>query len=317
VVALADEAPVAALADRVQPTVRIAAIDVGTNTALLTVADGARAIDERAEIVRLGEGLDRTGRLDEAAIARTVAVVARFAEAIDGHGCARVAAVTTEAVRKAANGGDFVARASAVLARVGARMEVIDGEREARLSWRAVSGSFPSLVGARSVVDIGGGSTELIVGDREIDRVMSLPIGSVRLTERIVAHDPPTAEEAARLTATVDEALAAAPVPRGTLVGIAGTVTTLAAMAQRLGSYDAERVHGSTLSRAAVEALVASLGSTPLADKRRTPGLDPKRADVIWAGAVILARVMARGNIDECLVSDRGIRWGLVYELAG
>ncbi|HEX8951715.1 MAG TPA: Ppx/GppA family phosphatase, partial [Polyangia bacterium] len=257
---------------------RVAAIDVGTNTALLTIADGDRAIEERAEIVRLGEGLDQSGRLADAAIARTVAMVAEFAAAIARHGCDRVAAVTTEAVRKAANGGDFVARASAALAPVGGRMEVIDGEREARLSWRAVSGSFPSLTGPRTVVDIGGGSTELIVGEREVEGVVSMPIGSVRLTERIVAHDPPTADEAARLVATVDEALAHAPAPRGALVGIAGTVTTLAAMAQRLDSYDAARVHGSKLTRAAVDALVDTLGRTPLADKRRTPGLDPKRA---------------------------------------
>jgi exopolyphosphatase/guanosine-5'-triphosphate,3'-diphosphate pyrophosphatase len=296
---------------------RVAAIDVGTNTALLTIAEGGRAIDERAEIVRLGEGLDRTGRLTDEAIARTVAVVAEFADAIARHGCERVAAVTTEAVRKAANGGDFVAQASALLARVGGRMEVIDGEREARLSWRAVAASFPALTGARTVVDIGGGSTELIVGAQEVEGVLSLPIGSVRLTERIVAHDPPTAGEAARLIATVDEALAEAPAPRGALVGIAGTVTTLAAMAQRLASYDGARVHGSTLSRATVDGLVAELGAMPLADKRRTPGLDPKRADVIWAGAIILARVMARAGVGECIVSDRGIRWGLIDELGG
>ena len=296
---------------------RVAAIDVGTNTALLTIAEGERPLEERAEIVRLGEGLDRTGRLKEEAIARTVAVVGEYARAIARYGCDRVAAVTTEAVRKAQNGGELVARASEALAPVGGRMEVIDGEREARLCWRAVAGSFPSLAGPRTVVDIGGGSTELIAGERNVDGVISLPIGSVRLTERIVAHDPPTADEAARMVATVDEALTRAPKLRGALVGIAGTVTTLAAMAQRLDTYDATRVHGSRLSRAAVDALVASLGTTPLADKRRTPGLDPKRADVIWAGAVILARVMARAGADECIVSDRGIRWGLIYEVLG
>jgi len=295
---------------------RVAAIDVGTNTALLTIAEGDRSIVDRSEIVRLGEGLDKSGRLKDEAIARTVAVGEEFAQAIARHGCGRVAAVTTEAVRKAANGGDFVARASAALAGVGGRMQVIDGEREARLCWRAVAGSFPSLSGPRTVLDIGGGSTELIVGERDVEGVISLPIGSVRLTERIVAHDPPTLAEAQTLAATVDAALASAPAPRGTLVGIAGTVTTLAAMAQRLDSYDAERVHGSTLTRAEVDTLAAMLARTPLADKRRTPGLDPKRADVIFAGAVILARVMARAGVDTCIVSDRGIRWGLIYEIA-
>src|SRR6185369_2405320 len=188
-----------------------------------------------------------------------------YAEAIARHGCTRVAAVTTEAVRKAANGGDFVARASEALAKVGGRMEVIDGEREARLCWRAVSGAFPSLAGPRTVVDIGGGSTELIVGERAVEGVISLPIGSVRLTERCVAHDPATNDDAARLAATVDEALTQAPPLRG-----------------------------------------------PLVAKKRMPGLDPKRADVIYAGAVILARVMARTGAAECIVSDRGIRWGLI-----
>jgi exopolyphosphatase/guanosine-5'-triphosphate,3'-diphosphate pyrophosphatase len=309
VVAVADEALSAGM--------RIAAIDVGTNTALLTIAEDGRPLEERAEIVRLGEGLDQSGRLKDEAIARTVATVAGFAAAIARHGCDRVAAVTTEAVRKAQNGADFVARASEALAPAGGRMEVIDGEREARLCWSAVAGSFPSLRGPRTVVDIGGGSTELIVGEEGVEGVVSLPIGSVRLSERIVAHDPPTADEQARLAATVDEALAGAPALRGALVGIAGTVTTLAAMSQRLDTYDATRVHGSRLSRDAVEALVASLAATPLADKRRTPGLDPKRADVIYAGAVILARVMARAGAGECIVSDRGIRWGLIYELAG
>ena len=294
---------------------RVAAIDVGTNTALLTVADGPSAIEERAEIVRLGEGLDRSGRLKDEAIGRTVAVLEEFARAIARHRCDRVAAVTTEAVRKAANGADFVARATAALAPVGGRMEVIDGEREARLSWRAVASSFPALRGPRTVVDIGGGSTELIVGEREVEGVVSLPIGSVRLTERLVAHDPPTADEAAALERTIDDALAHAPAPRGALVGIAGTVTTLAAMAQRLDTYDAALVHGATLPRAEVDRLVAMLGRAPLADKRRTPGLEPKRADVIFAGAVILQRVMARAAADACVVSDRGIRWGLVYEL--
>jgi exopolyphosphatase / guanosine-5'-triphosphate,3'-diphosphate pyrophosphatase len=293
---------------------RVAAIDVGTNTALLTVTDGDRPVEERAEIVRLGEGLDRSGRLKDEAIARTVAMVGEYADVIARHGCERVLAVTTEAVRKAENGGDFVARASEVLARVGGRMEVIDGEREARLCWRAVAGSFPQLHGARTVLDIGGGSTELIVGEHAVEGVISLPIGSVRLTERLVAHDPPTADEHAQLVATVDAALAQAPAPRGTLVGIAGTVTTLAAMAQRMTDYDGARVHGTRLDRATVDGLVDMLATTPLADKRRTPGLDPKRADVIFAGAVILARVMARAGADACVVSDRGIRWGLIYE---
>jgi exopolyphosphatase / guanosine-5'-triphosphate,3'-diphosphate pyrophosphatase len=299
---------------------RVAAIDVGTNTALLTIADvdkgGAVAVEERAEIVRLGEGLDRTGRLSPPAIARTWAVLDDYVARIAASGCTSVRAVATEAVRKASNGSDFVAGANTRLGSVGGTLEVIDGEREARLSWRAVRASFPALAGPRTVLDIGGGSTELIVGEHEVGSMVSLPIGSVRLTERLIAHDPPSDEERARVAVAVDEALAAAPQPRGALVGIAGTVTTLAAMAQRLTDYDGARVHGTRLLRRTVDEMVAMLGATALADKRRTPGLDPGRADVIFAGAVILQRVMDRAGADECIVSDRGIRWGLIDELS-
>jgi exopolyphosphatase/guanosine-5'-triphosphate,3'-diphosphate pyrophosphatase len=300
---------------------RVAAIDCGTNTLLLLVAervgDEVVAVEERAEIVRLGEGLESSGVLGEAAMARTLAVLEQYAGRIAALGCARVAAVATEAVRQAKNGAAFIAAAAEVLARVGGRIDIIDGEREARLSWRAVQASFPSLLGARTVLDIGGGSTELLVGVDEVDGVTSLPIGSVRLTERLLHHDPPTAEERAQLSRAVDEALQSAPAPRGTLVGIAGTVTTLAAMAQSLVVYDGARVHGARLDRATVDAQVEMLGTTPIADRRRTPGLDPKRADVIFAGAVILQRVMVRAGVDALLVSDRGIRWGLAYELIG
>jgi exopolyphosphatase / guanosine-5'-triphosphate,3'-diphosphate pyrophosphatase len=302
-------------------SLRIAAIDIGTNTALLTIADvgdgGAVAVEERAEITRLGEGLDKTHRLAAGAVARTVGVLRAYGERIEALGCDRVVAVATEAVRKAINSGEFVGEADAILGNFAAELQVIDGEREARLCWRALASSFQGLSGPRTVLDIGGGSTELIVGERDVDAVVSLPIGSVRLTERLVAGDPPSADERARVAEAVDAALAEAPALRGTLIGIAGTVTTLAAMAMKMDSYDGGRVHGSTLSRATVDELVERLGTTPLADKRRTPGLDPKRADVIYAGAVILARVMARAGAAECLVSDRGIRWGLIYEAMG
>jgi exopolyphosphatase/guanosine-5'-triphosphate,3'-diphosphate pyrophosphatase len=300
--------------------VRVAAIDIGTNTALLTIADvdGGRAVpvEERSEIVRLGEGLDKSGRLATAAIERTVAVLREYAERIERHGCDRVVAVATEAVRKAVNQDAFVQEADAILGRFATRLEVIDGEREARLSWRAVAESFPELVGARTVLDIGGGSTELLVGAQQVEQVVSLPIGSVRLTERLIGGDPPTEEERRRVVATVDEALAEAPAPRGALVGIAGTVTTLAAMAQALEVYDGAKVHGTRLSRGKVEELAEKLGRTAVAERRKMAGLEPKRADVIYAGAVILARVMDRAGVEECLVSDRGIRWGLVWEVA-
>lgn len=300
---------------------RVAAIDCGTNTLLLLVADvapdGVRVVQERAEIVRLGEGLDETGQLAPQAIARARAVLERYVAIIRDHECAHVLGVGTEALRRAKNGHLFVNDATALLGQVGGRFSVIDGEREARLSWRAVRASFPALEGPRTVLDIGGGSTELIVGEQAIAEVKSVPIGSVRLTERLLKHDPPTDDERAALRETIDRVLDGAPTPRGTVVGIAGTVTTLSAMAQGLVVYDGDRVHGSTLDRRTLESTIERLGRTPLADRRRTPGLDPKRADVIYAGAVILERVLARAGAERCLVSDRGIRWGLIYEAAG
>jgi exopolyphosphatase / guanosine-5'-triphosphate,3'-diphosphate pyrophosphatase len=300
---------------------RCAGIDVGTNTLLCLIADtdgqAVTAVEDHAEIVRLGEGLDRSGELKPEAIARSLAVLDRYVARIAELECAHVAAVGTEALRRAKNGMVFVNEATSRLGRVGGRFFVIDGEREARLSWRAVRAAFPSLSGTRTVLDIGGGSTELLVGESEIEGVVSLPIGSVRLTERLLHHDPPSPEEKAALARTVDEALAGAPPPRGTVVGIAGTVTTLAAMSLGITTYDAERVHGMTLSYSVLQNMTKRLGETPLADRRRTPGLDPRRADVIYAGAVILERVLARAGAEELLVSDRGIRWGLVYEAAG
>jgi exopolyphosphatase/guanosine-5'-triphosphate,3'-diphosphate pyrophosphatase len=300
---------------------RVAALDIGTNTALCLIADvgpeGVRAVEDHAEIVRLGEGLDASGHLKPEAMARTLAALERYIERIRALGCAHVLGVGTESLRGASNGQLFVNAAAARLGTVGGRFEVIDGEREARLSWRAVRAAFPKLTGPRTVVDIGGGSTELLVGEQEIDQVVSLPIGSVRLTERLLHHDPPTVDEQQALVHTIERSLDQGPATRGTVVGIAGTVTTLAAMALSLTSYDAERVHGSVLSIERLREMIGRLAATPVADRRRTPGLDPKRADVIYAGAVILERVLVRAGASGCLVSDRGIRWGLVYEAAG
>ena len=298
---------------------RVAAVDVGTNTVLLLVAervDGKlRAVVERAEITRLGKGVDKSGALDGDAIERTLAVLARYGEEARALGVERAGAVGTQALREAKNGGEFLQRARAAL---GFAVEVIGGEREAELSWGAVAASFPLAPGrTRAVVDIGGGSTEIDFGGARLERAISLPIGSVRLTERLLHHDPPSDDERAALAAAVDDALARAPSPEADeLVGVAGTVTTLCAISLGLVDYDGARVHGARLARDEVERIVDRLGQTPLADRRRTPGLDPARADVIYAGGVILARLLARARAESLTVSDRGIRWGLAEELA-
>lgn len=310
---------------------RAAVIDVGTNSVLLTVARQLRGDDpsgdryvaevERATITRLGEGVDRTRQLAPAAIERTLACLRDYAELIRLHAAERVAIVGTSALRDAQGGEAFIEQASAI---VGAPLEVISGEREAELTFRgALSGL--TVEGPVVVFDIGGGSTEVIAGSVQRQPFVlrstgarSFDVGSVRLTERHVRTDPPRAEEIAAIRADVraiwsEEDLPIAGFP--TLVGVAGTVTTLAALALGLERYEPEKVHGAVLEAGAVDRLVERLAALPLAERRRLPVLDPRRADVIVAGAVLCSEVLRWLGGAELVVSDRGVRWGLLEEL--
>jgi len=295
----------------------LATIDIGTNTTLLLVARTTPAVEvlaERAEITRLGRGIGKDGGgLGAEGIARTLAVLRDYAEVARRHQ-ARIAAIGTEALRRAPNAAAFLDPAAEIL---GAPVEVIDGDREAALTYRAVAASFPALA-SMAVVDIGGGSTEIVLADGNEPRFhTSIPIGSVKLTERHVHADPPSPREVAAIAQAVDEALGKVPFPQRVipLVGVAGTVTSLAAMAQGLESYDPARVHGYRLSRAALSQQLDRLRAAPQAERERMHGLDPRRADVILAGAVILERIAHHARAPEIVVSDRGIRWGLLYEL--
>jgi exopolyphosphatase/guanosine-5'-triphosphate,3'-diphosphate pyrophosphatase len=300
----------------------LATIDIGTNTTLLLVARTTPGVEvsvevilERAEITRLGRGIGKDGGLGREGIASTLAVLREYAEVARRHD-ARIAAIGTEALRRAPNAFDFLNGAAEIL---GAPVEVIDGDREAALTYRAVAASFPALK-SMAVVDIGGGSTEIVLAEDGHPRFhTSLPIGSVRLTERHLHADPPSPRDVASLAKAVDDALAEVPFPEQAipLVGVAGTVTSLAAMAQNLESYDPARVHGYRLSRAALSQQLDRLRAAPQEQREKMPGLDPRRADVILAGAVILERIAHRARAPEILVSDRGIRWGLLYELLG
>jgi exopolyphosphatase/guanosine-5'-triphosphate,3'-diphosphate pyrophosphatase len=282
-----------------------------------TAAPGAtvEVLDERAEITRLGRGIGRQGELDAAAIERTLAALREFAALAQRHG-ARIAVVGTEALRRAANAAAFLGPAAEIL---GTEVEVIDGEREAALTFRAVVTSFADAsVGTLAVVDIGGGSTEIVLASGgEVRFRTSLPLGSVRLTEAFVHHDPPASAERTSIAEAVDAAISAVPFEGkpATLVGVAGTVTSLAAMSLELASYDPARVHGHRLSRAELSREIARLGAATQAQREQMIGLDPRRADVIYAGALILDRVAAAAGVAEIRVSDRGIRWGLLYEL--
>ncbi|MFT3914320.1 MAG: Ppx/GppA phosphatase family protein [Anaeromyxobacteraceae bacterium] len=311
---------------------RLAAIDVGTNTVLLLVAEvrgeALVAVKERAEITRLGKGVDATGRLDPAAIARTVAVLADYAREARALGATEIICVATSAARDAANGGEFFEAARAA---AGLEPEIIGGDEEARLvyasAWRDFGG--PATVkratstapeAALAVLDVGGGSTEFIVGRGAApDARTSLQVGAVRLTERHVRTDPLSPADRAALVAGARAALApitslAARAPGARLVGIAGTVTTLAAVEQALPAYDADRVHGSTLTLAQVDAVVDRLAGLAVTARAALPGMEPKRADVILAGGVVVAEAMRLGGFEELVVSDRGVRWGLLHD---
>ena len=300
---------------------RLATIDVGTNTTLLLVAevDGARlrVLDERAEITRLGRGIGADGGLGRAGIERTLAVLTDYRTIAAKHGAA-IFAIGTEALRHAPNAEEFLGPAAAIL---GTPVEVIDGEREATLTFLAALRSFPELAAATAVVlDIGGGSTEIIVArGGQMDLRRSLPVGSVRLTERHIASDPAEPSEIAAVVDEIARRLAAVPFPAGPLllVGTAGTVTSLAAMSLGLRSYDPALVHGHRLTLAALDAQIARLRPSRQAERERMVGLDPKRADVILAGACILRQLAEAARVSEILVNDRGIRWGLLFEKSG
>jgi exopolyphosphatase/guanosine-5'-triphosphate,3'-diphosphate pyrophosphatase len=306
---------------------RVATIDIGTNTVLLLVADRCAdgsliAVEERATITRLGEGVDVARRFSAQALARTQACLDDYAALIRTLHVDRIAVVGTSAMRDAAGGEGLLAHIEAAF---GVAVRVISGDEEARLTFR---GSLGGLAVADrtdvAVFDIGGGSTEVVLGKLDagrplIDYASSFDVGSVRLTERHVTTDPPSRADQAAVTRAVREALAVVPQLRSgqTAVGIAGTMTTLAAVALRLSPYDGARVHGYTMTRADLARVVDELSSVPIAERRRAAGMEPKRADVIVAGGLIALALLAHWDAREVRISDRGVRWGLAEELAG
>lgn len=300
---------------------RVGAIDIGTNSVLLLVAEESSsgalvAIREEATITRLGQGVDKTRRLAPEATERTLACLATYAGILRELGVTKIDAVGTSAMRDAEGGGAFADRAAELL---GKRPRVISGDEEARLTFSGgLSGLDASLRTAPvAVFDIGGGSTEFIRGEGGVvESGVSLDVGSVRLTERHLRGDPPTEAEWAACAADIDAILADAPPLRGRpLVGIAGTVTTLAAMALDVDPYDGARVHGARVRVDDVERIARTLASAPLAQRKNMRGLSPNRADVIAAGAELCRRILLIAGAEEMIASDRGVRWGLAEAL--
>ncbi|MDQ7908707.1 Ppx/GppA phosphatase family protein [Phytohabitans sp. ZYX-F-186] len=298
---------------------RVAAIDCGTNSIRLLVADIDETLSDvvrRMEIVRLGQGVDRTGRLALEAIERTRVALASYAAQIHALGATQVRMCATSATRDAANAADFRAM---VVDTLGVEPEVVTGDEEARLSFtgavRGLTAEPPYLV-----VDIGGGSTEFVVGGSTVEGAISVDIGCVRMTERHLHSDPPTAAEVAAatddITATVDRALSAVPGREArTLVGLAGSVTTVAAIALDLPGYDPGRIHHAVVSYDEVAKVTGDLLAMPTARRLEIPVMHPGRADVIGAGALVLRVIMERAAMPAVVASEHDILDGIAWSL--
>ncbi|MET9656288.1 Ppx/GppA phosphatase family protein [Streptomyces sp. NPDC006510] len=311
---------------------RVAAIDCGTNSIRLLVADADPStgelveLDRRMEIVRLGQGVDRTGRLAPEALERTFAACRQYAAVIKEHGAQKLRFVATSASRDAENRDEFV---RGVLEILGVEPEVISGDQEAEFSF---TGATKELAGRDHlakpylVVDIGGGSTEFVVGDDHVRAARSVDIGCVRMTERHlvrdgVVTDPPTAEQIGAIRADIDAALdlAEETVPitgAATLVGLAGTVTTIAAIALGLDAYDSEAIHHSRISFERVQEITGRLLGSTHAERAAIGAMHPGRVDVITSGALILLAVMERTGAREVVVSEHDILDGIGWSIA-
>jgi exopolyphosphatase/guanosine-5'-triphosphate,3'-diphosphate pyrophosphatase len=309
-------------------TAVVAAIDLGTNAFRLLVADvdldGRLTVRHVHRVFpRLGEGVGGTGRLTEGAIARSMAALEEIRAVVDRFAIDVVVPVATSAIREAANAADFLDRARM---ETGFDVEVISGTEEARRTWlgvRAGCAVVGRAVGDAVVMDIGGGSTELIsVRGGEFHDAISLDLGVVKLTERCVRHDPPREDELRRLGAEAREALREAiPVrdasgPAPAVIGTAGTVTAAAVLHLGLTHYEPALIHDRLIPRSAVRDVAARLAGMPAAERRRLPSLDRGREDVILAGLAILGETLDLFGADEVRVSEYGLREGLVIDWA-
>jgi exopolyphosphatase/guanosine-5'-triphosphate,3'-diphosphate pyrophosphatase len=296
----------------------VAAIDCGTNSTRLLISDAGKTLDRRMVITRLGRGVDATGRLAEDAIERTVEVLRDFKAAMDGHGVTKLRITATSAARDAANADDLFDAAEAV---VGTRPELLSGTEEGELSFAGATADLDPSQGPFLVFDIGGGSTECMVGTEKVDDVRSFDVGCVRLTEKHLASDPPAPEELsnaiAEAAAWFDDLRREVPAAAAarTVVGLGGTVAAVAAIEIGLPEWDRDVLHHFHLTREAIEDVFRTLATERLADRLHNPGLEAARADVIVGGCCALVAFVRTLGIDEVLVSESDILDGLVLSL--
>ena len=296
----------------------LAAIDCGTNSTRLLISRDGEILDRRMVLTRLGKGVDATGTLDPDAIERTLVVLREYRQAMDEHQVERVRIAATSAARDASNSEDLFGPAEQI---VGTRPELLSGDEEGRMSFAGATAGLDPGQGPFLVIDIGGGSTECMVGTDAPEAVRSFDIGSVRLTEKHLESDPPAPEE---LSNAISEAAAwfddlMREVPASTqvktVIGVAGTITTVGAIELGMAEYDRDRIHHFRLTREAIEDVFRTLATERLADRIHNPGLEEARADVIVGGLCVLVAFVRTLGIDELLLSESDILDGLVASL--
>jgi exopolyphosphatase / guanosine-5'-triphosphate,3'-diphosphate pyrophosphatase len=301
-------------------TAPVAAIDCGTNsTRLLVRSPGGETLERLMRITRLGAGVGRSGTLDPAAVERTASVLREYRNVMDRLGVDRVRMTATSAARDATNRDDFFSAAREIM---GVEPELLTGDQEGELSFVGAVSELDPTRGPFLVVDIGGGSTEFAYGTTECEATLSVDIGCVRLTEMYLLHDPPLPEELlacisvaeVHLDDVMREIEGAA--DAATFVGLAGTVTTAAAIELGLARYDRDRIHHFELTKAAAEDVFRTVATEALVDRVHNPGLERERADVIVGGMCVLVAIMRRLGFDGCLVSEADILDGLAMSLA-
>ena len=296
---------------------KVAAIDCGTNSIRLLISQDGREILREMEIVKLGEGVDRTKNFSPVAVERTLNALRRFKELIDHHEVVRVRFCATSATRDAQNREIFTGPVEEIL---GIAPEVIVGIEEARLSFLGATSGLPATDAPFLVVDIGGGSTEFVMGERSVSAAISVDIGCVRMSERHFKSDPPTDAEISSskqdINRAIDEVLGAVPIKSAkTLVAVAGTATTVAAAALDLPGYDRDAIHGARISAERTLEISAWLLTLTKQERAALGYMHPGRVEVIAAGALVLAEIMKRSGAEEFIASERDILDGIVATL--
>ena len=295
-----------------------AAIDCGTNSTRMLIANKSETLDRQMKITRLGQGLDQSGELSNQAMSRVIDVLKDFRRSLDEHEVSEVRMVATSAARDASNSEDFFNKVESTL---GVRPELLTGEEEGRLSFQGAIAELDPSLGPFLILDIGGGSTEFVFGSEKAENVYSSQIGCVRLTEEFFENDPPLPEELHACLSVVgghvDDALREIPNigDEVTLVGLAGTVSCIAAIEIGLEKYDREKIHHFHLSKDAVEDVFRTLATENKFERMSNPGLEEDRADVIVAGTAILVKVMRQLQLTECLVSESDIMDGILHSM--